>query len=92
MEIWRVPRPPNGKQLDLMVYLGISWLLDMRGAAMEATIQWWIWRPGWRDSCQSYATRVGSVREIAAALLNCQRKLIACSRKLRSETQLLTRP
>jgi hypothetical protein len=39
MEIWCVLRPLNGKQLDLMVYPGISWLLDMRGAAVEATIQ-----------------------------------------------------
>jgi hypothetical protein len=39
MEIWCEPRPPSGKQPDLMVYPDISWLLDMRGAAAEATIQ-----------------------------------------------------
>jgi hypothetical protein len=39
MEIWHVPRPPNEKQPNLMVYPDISWLLDMRGAAAEAMIQ-----------------------------------------------------
>jgi hypothetical protein len=39
MEIWREPRPPNTKQLDLMVYPGISWLLDMKEAVVEATTQ-----------------------------------------------------
>jgi hypothetical protein len=74
MEIWCVPRPPNEKQPDLKVCPGTSWLLDMRGAAAEATIQEGILRLGWNDSCQNYATGVGSVREIAAASLNFVRR------------------
>jgi hypothetical protein len=30
MEIWRAPKSPNAKQLDLMVYPDISWPLDKR--------------------------------------------------------------
>jgi hypothetical protein len=39
MEIWREPRPPNANQPDLMVYPDISWPLDMKEAAVEATTQ-----------------------------------------------------
>jgi hypothetical protein len=39
MEIWREPRPLSANQPDLMVHPGISWPLDMKEAAVEATIQ-----------------------------------------------------
>jgi hypothetical protein len=39
MEIWRVLRPPNAKQSDLMVYPDMSWTLDMKEAAAETITQ-----------------------------------------------------
>jgi hypothetical protein len=38
MEVWHVPRLPNEWQPDLEVCPDTSWLLDMRGAVVEATI------------------------------------------------------
>jgi hypothetical protein len=57
-----------------MVYPGTSWPLGMKEAAVEATTLSGIWRPEWSDSGLSYAMGVGSVRAIAATLLNYQHK------------------
>jgi hypothetical protein len=84
------PRPLSTNQPDHMVYPDISWPLDMKEAEVEVTTPSEIWRPEWSDLGLSYATGVGSVRAIAAALLNYQQKLIACSRKLRNVIRPLT--
>jgi hypothetical protein len=68
----------------------ISWPLGMKEAVVEATTPSGIWRPEWIDSYLNYATGVGSVRAIVAALLNYQPKLIACSMKSRNTIQPLT--
>jgi hypothetical protein len=38
MEVWRTPRLPNERQPDLEVCPDTSWLLDIRGAVVEAMI------------------------------------------------------
>ena len=83
MEIWRTQKLPSANQLDLRVCLDISWPPGMKEAAVEATTPLGIWRPEWITSGLNYATGVGSMLAIVAALLNYQPKLIACSTKFR---------
>jgi hypothetical protein len=92
MELWRALKLPSTNRLDLMVCLDISWPLGMKEATLEVTTPSGIWRPEWIDSGLNYATGVGSVRAIVAALLNYRPKLITYSMKLRNAIRPLTRP
>jgi hypothetical protein len=92
MEIWHEPRPLSTNQPDHMAYPGTSWPLGMKEVAVEATTLSGIWRPEWIDSGLNYATGVGSMHTIVAALLNYQLKLIAWSMKLRNAIRPLIGP
>ena len=91
-EIWYALKLPSTNQLGLRVCLDISWPLGMKAAVVEAMTLLGSWRPEWIASDLNYATGVGSVRAIVAALLNYQPKLIACSMKSRNAIQPLIGP
>jgi hypothetical protein len=90
-EIWHALKLPSANQLDLRVCLDISWPPGMK-KPVEATTLLGSWRPEWIATDRNYATSVGSVRAIVAALLNYQPKLIACSMKFRNVIRPLIGP
>jgi hypothetical protein len=92
MEIWRALKLPSANQLDLRVCLDISWPPGMKEAVVEAMTLLGSWRPEWIASDQNYVTGVGSVRPIAAALLNYQPKLIVYNMKFRNVIRPFTGP
>jgi hypothetical protein len=59
MEICRVRGKPRVSPLDLLAYLVISWLQDMKGAAAAATIQSETWKLKWNSFERSYVTKLG---------------------------------
>jgi hypothetical protein len=60
MEICRrVQGKPRVCPLDLLAYLDISWLQDMKGAVATTMIRSETWKPKWSSFERSYVTEIG---------------------------------
>ena len=59
MEIWRILGKQHANLLDLLECHDISLLPGTKEVVVVVMTQLEIWKPGWNNSSQSYATGIG---------------------------------
>ena len=82
MEICRARGKPRVSPLDLLAYLAISWLQNMKAAVAATMIQSETWKPKWNSFGRSYVTETGCGHKTVSVLLSWQLMSDACKTSL----------